>query len=1048
MSGIKKILKYLSLLLLLLLLLWGVLLAFVFSPRFLTPRVESIAQQYVKGDFSLKNIDVSLFNRFPNITVRIDSLTISQTRDSIDDLLFARECKLAIDPTALLFKRVAINHCSLRDAKVYLYVDSLHGPLKCFNLPDDEDAEVADSSALAFDLSGYEFKLRRMVVDSVEFVIDDRVKNFYSQIRNFGLEMKMDLSSHVSKMKISTGFDNILVWQDGELFAKKTSMSLDAMMRIDLDSMMMSFRQADLRINDIEFKSTGRVSRDTLNNSLHVDVTSSLNTPSLSQFLELVPSSMLEGKEEISTEGKLSLDLIVAGEYSDSSLPTFTAQVNVEGAKARYASRRLSIDNVNYDGEIFYDPNTISRSYVQLNNLYINTSGILEVTASGRISDFMSSPYVDMSLRSTVDFDRFTELFTLNEGLICKGSNISDLKAQFLLNDIMNGNYAKLYIDGESEFRDMEITFDASRFVRDSSQTAYLYLKANRGKMLFGERVLADNNSRTLRSKINLSGLNYISKSGEYMSIKDIELAAGANFDRQTSEINGLGLRGIAKNTAVGVEDLFAASLQSSDMIFTITPKSSNRATTISAKIVSEHVEATELTFNSTMSLLSANMDLLAKQTDSAEWDTSGTISFSDYSMKSEFFPLDINIFDTTVSLADRIVTLENANFAVGESEFVATGKIKNLVRKFFADPRAEISGALSIKASMFNATEFINASNQSYIMLDESGMLSEEESNLITSSDDNVEADVSIQPSVTAPQRDSLIVARRDTVRMHVERDTMHRDTSMRRGGGPMPNTMLFMVPRRVSFVFDLNIKQLLFEDTVIEDVVGRAVINQGALSLQRLTMKALGADASGSMTYKNARGGNADVLFNMDLRGVDINRIGELGESINAMFPMLESFEGIVDFNMKASTRLLNTAQVDYSTLRSAISFKGKELVLMDGETFATISKMLLFKNKNRNLIDTLELYALVNNTEVEVLPFAMTIDRYTAYIAGLQVIDPDTFDVEYNYNISIIKSPLPFKAGVNVNGDLNDFKFKVTSATLKKTNFYDFSLIRRTF
>ncbi|MFI3316390.1 MAG: AsmA-like C-terminal region-containing protein [Rikenellaceae bacterium] len=1046
----KKVLKYFLILLLVVVVVWSILLALLFSPRFLTPQVVSLAQTHVKGEFSVKNIDISLFNRFPNITMRIDSLSISQTKDSIDDLIFARECRIAFDPAALLFKRLDIKHMSLRDAKIYVYVDSLHGPLKCFNLPEDEAEDEADTTAMSMDLSDFKLRLRRMVIDSVEMVIDDRTREFYTQIRNFGLNMSMDLSSGVSRMKLATGFENILVWHQGELLAKKTSMSLDGKILVDRDSMKISFHQADIKANEIEFKSSGELRRDTLRDCISVDVTSTLNTPSLAQFLELVPSSMLPNKESISTEGVLALEMKVEGDYSDDSMPTFTADVRVEGAKARYASRKLSIDNVNYDGTIFFDPNIESRSYVQLNNFYINTSGILEVQASGRVTDFMGSPNVDIAVRSNVDFDRFTELFPLNEGLICKGTNVSDIKAQFSVGDMLNGNYAKLYIDGESTFNDMEITFDASKFIQDSSSTAYLYIKAKRGKMLFGDRVVADNDSRTLRSKVNFSGLNYLAKSGEYLTIKDVEIAVGANFDRTTSQVNGMGIRAIAKNTSAGIEDLFNSSLETSDMTFTIAPKNSERQTIVTAKISSETIDAHELTLNTDMSLSSANMDLRMVQTAEKEWDTSGTIAFSDFGVSTEFFPLDVNIYNTEVSLAQRVLSLNNASVKVGQSEFMATGYIKNILYKLFVDPRTALSGELSIAAPLFHVSELLEASNQSYVMLEESGFITDteeiEEDNEADGHDVKPSADqqemlsqrpvqqvdsLSLMPmrgdslAFNTPQRDSL------------SQDSLSRDTLRRRP--PMEyNSMLFFVPRRVSFLFDLNIEKALYEDAVIEDVEGNATLENGVISLDKLTMKLLGADASGSMTYRNLRGGDANVAFNMSLNSVDINRISELGPMLSDMFPMLESFEGIVDFDIKANTNLLSTAEVDYSTLRSAMSFKGHDLVLMDGETFATISKMLLFKNKDRNLIDELELYALVDNTQIDVLPFSMSIDRYTAYIAGTQVIDPLTFDVDYDYDISIIKSPLPFKAGVKVTGDLSDFKFKITSATLKKTDF----------
>ncbi len=214
--------------------------------------------------------------------------------------------------------------------------------------------------------------------------------------------------------------------------------------------------------------------------------------------------------------------------------------------------------------------------------------------------------------------------------------------------------------------------------------------------------------------------------------------------------------------------------------------------------------------------------------------------------------------------------------------------------------------------------------------------------------------------------------------------------------------------------------------------------MLKRGVLSLEKLSLKAIGAEATGSVIYRNIDRENSNVAADINIAGVDINRIGEIMPSVHAMFPMLESFEGIVDFDLKANTNINNNSELDVPTLHSAMRFKGKNLVLMDSETFNDISKTLMFKNKERNLIDSLEVYSLVDGSKIDILPFSMTMDRYSAIIGGSQVIDPATFDVDYKYNISIMKSPLPFKAGVDITGNLEDFKFKVTSAKLKKTDF----------
>ena len=57
-------------------------------------------------------------------------------------------------------------------------------------------------------------------------------------------------------------------------------------------------------------------------------------------------------------------------------------------------------------------------------------------------------------------------------------------------------------------------------------------------------------------------------------------------------------------------------------------------------------------------------------------------------------------------------------------------------------------------------------------------------------------------------------------------------------------------------------------------------------------------------------------------------------------------------------------------------------------------------------------------------------VSIDRYKAVVGGHQDYDMKKLD----YQISILKSPLPFKAGLNIDGDIDDLNFDVTKARLK--------------
>ena len=131
-----------------------------------------------------------------------------------------------------------------------------------------------------------------------------------------------------------------------------------------------------------------------------------------------------------------------------------------------------------------------------------------------------------------------------------------------------------------------------------------------------------------------------------------------------------------------------------------------------------------------------------------------------------------------------------------------------------------------------------------------------------------------------------------------------------------------------------------------------------------------------------------------------------------------------------MAAEIELDSLMNVILPTARASIHLGGQKLTLMDNDSFKKIGKKLMFKDKNRNVIDTLSMNVLLDSGKIQVLPFVVNIDRYRMACAGTQDLD-----MNMKYHISILKSPLPFKAGVNITGTPEDFDVDITTAKLKK-------------
>ena len=90
--------------------------------------------------------------------------------------------------------------------------------------------------------------------------------------------------------------------------------------------------------------------------------------------------------------------------------------------------------------------------------------------------------------------------------------------------------------------------------------------------------------------------------------------------------------------------------------------------------------------------------------------------------------------------------------------------------------------------------------------------------------------------------------------------------------------------------------------------------------------------------------------------------------------MLPMLRSFEGVVDCQLAVAAALDSSMNFLMPTVNAACRIHGENMVLLDGETFTEISKMLHFKNKKRNMIDKISVEMLVRDNQIEIFPFVI--------------------------------------------------------------------------
>ena len=366
------------------------------------------------------------------------------------------------------------------------------------------------------------------------------------------------------------------------------------------------------------------------------------------------------------------------------------------------------------------------------------------------------------------------------------------------------------------------------------------------------------------------------------------------------------------------------------------------------------------------MGMDKAGIGMTAEQVRDSFWIPKGIVGFNRLKVSTPMCALPIRMQKTSLTVGNRTISLRNATLRIGRSDLTATGAVYDLYGAMHRNK--PLRAKLELTSNNLNCNQLIR--------------------------------------SLSFPT------------------DTLQAETDT-----TATNLELFVVPRNVDFELTTRLKRVRYGKMVFKDVRGDVDIRNQAIHLKELSMTGMGAEMRTTLIYQARQRKRGYAGFDFRLHNINIAKLVDFAPSLDSIVPMLRSFQGTVDFDVAAETRLDSCLNIKIPSLRSAIHINGDSLVLMDGETFAEISKKFFFKNKEKNLIDSISVNISVKDGNVTVYPFVIEMDRYRAAVGGTQDLN-----MNFDYHISILKSPIPFKLGLNIRGNLDKMKFGMGKAKYK--------------
>ncbi len=228
------------------------------------------------------------------------------------------------------------------------------------------------------------------------------------------------------------------------------------------------------------------------------------------------------------------------------------------------------------------------------------------------------------------------------------------------------------------------------------------------------------------------------------------------------------------------------------------------------------------------------------------------------------------------------------------------------------------------------------------------------------------------------------------------------------------------FLVPTDVDLALNTHMKEVVIFNQVAKDLKGGIYVKDGTLILDEVGFVCRAAKLQLTGMYRTPRRNHLYVGFDYHMIDVDIDELLTMIPNLEQMVPMLSSFKGAAEFHLAAETYLNSQYQPKMSTLRGAASLTAKDLVVLDGETFSKISKLLLFNKKTENKIDSINAELTIYKNEIDIYPLCVQMDNYMVALGGRH-----NTNMTFDYDINVLS---PIYLGVNVSGNIDDLKIKL--------------------
>jgi hypothetical protein len=434
--------------LLVLLLALLLVLPLLFRDR-IAQRVKTDVNRSLNARIDWRDVGLTFFRDFPNLTLTLDDLTaVGVGRFQADTLAAVRHLRVSLDLASVLGsvvggggRPIVVRAVELDQPRLRL-IALEDGTANNWDItkktPEAEQPQAKAAKPMAI-------SLRRFEITDAAVAFDNRRAKLKASVSGFDQSLSGDFSRDLVAIRTKADADTVSVTFAGIPYLNRVRLDLTADVQADLARKSYTLKATQLRLNDLQLGVSG--SANTAGKNIGLDLAFKAPSTNFRSILSLVPAVYSHDFQKVKTAGTIAVDGRVKGEYGDSAFPSLALNAKVDNAAFQYPDLPLPARDIAMDLSITNPGGSADSTVVRLQKFHL-LIGRNPVDATLTLRTPISDPDVDARVAGKVDLADVRRTMKLEGVDQLAGTVVADAAVRTRMSFVAKKQYDRVAASG------------------------------------------------------------------------------------------------------------------------------------------------------------------------------------------------------------------------------------------------------------------------------------------------------------------------------------------------------------------------------------------------------------------------------------------------------------------------------------------------------------------------------------------------------------------------------------------------------------------------